>query len=330
MTEMTEEPRLPSATPREVAKRFFTHENAVIAIILVVLVAILQVLTKGAIVTRANIANVVLQSSTRGLAAIGEAFVILTAGIDASIGGLGLMTTIIGATLMSGSTAFPIGPILVMLLVSTGVGALSGSLVSRIGIPALIVTLGMWQMTEGAALAISGGVWQPGVPDSFSNLITGNVAGVPVPAIIFIVSAVVAHFTLYYTTYGKSVFAVGGSQASAWLSGIRVKNILHSVYMVSGFMTGLAALVQTGRMAGAGMGGMEGLEIDAIASCVIGGISLSGGRGTLIGVVIGVMMIGVVNNGLNILLVDPSIGKIIKGIIIISAVGIDYLRRRGH
>jgi putative xylitol transport system permease protein len=149
-----------------------------------------------------------------------------------------------------------------------------------------------------------------------------------VPVIIFVVVAVIGYLVLNYTTYGRSIYATGGNPVSAWLAGINVKHILFSVFMISGFATGLAGLVQTARSMSAAMTNLIGLELDAIASVVMGGVSLFGGRGTLIGVVIGVFIIGIINNGMNLLMISPAFQSIVKGAIIVAAVGIDCLRRR--
>ncbi|MBA7670489.1 Ribose import permease protein RbsC [subsurface metagenome] len=157
---------------------------------------------------------------------------------------------------------------------------------------------------------------------------SGVVAGVPVPIIIFIVVAVVGYFVLNHTTFGRSVYAVGGNPVAAWLSGIRVQNIKFSVYVICGFTAALAGIIMLGRIMCASMAAGTGLLFDAISSVVIGGVSLFGGRGTVIGVIIGVMIIGVINNGMNIMGLHPALQSIAKGAVIFVAVAIDSTRRR--
>ena len=138
----------------------------------------------------------------------------------------------------------------------------------------------------------------------------------------------VAYFVLTHTSYGRSVYAVGGNPLSAWLSGINVKRILFSVYAISGFLAAFAGLIAIARVMGASMTVMGGLELDTIAAVVIGGVSLMGGRGNIIGAVIGAIIIGVINNGLNIMGVGAGIQSLVKGLIIFTAVAVDMQRRR--
>jgi ribose/xylose/arabinose/galactoside ABC-type transport system permease subunit len=261
--------------------------------------------------------------------------VILTAGIDVSVGGNAMFCSVLGAGVMATNwqniidNPLPVGlGALIMLMAGMGWGAVNGVLVSRIGIPALISTLGLWQITYGSGLLVSGGHdtgWQP---EGLAWFGSGNIAGVPVPVIIFIVVAIIAYFILNHTTYGRSVYATGSNPVSAWLSGVKVTRMLFSVYAVAGFLTGLAAFTMLGRMMFASNRSLEGLEIDSIAAATVGGISLMGGRGTIIGIILGTLIIGVVNNAMTVLNADPATSGIVKGAIIILAVVIDYIRRR--
>jgi len=229
---------------------------------------------------------------------------------------------------MEGTTAVPVGPIAVLLLFGLGVGCFNGSLVSRLGIPALIVTLGVWEASHGAAFLMSGGETISNLPPFISYLGQGRIAGVPITIIIFVVTAVIGYLVLQYTTYGRSIYAVGGNPVSAWLSGVKVKNILFSVYAIAGILGALAGLMIMGRVCCASTVTAGGLELDSIAATVVGGVSLMGGRGNLIGVVIGTIIITVIRNGLNILGLHPAYQNVVKGIVIILAVVIDYVRRR--
>lgn len=296
--------------------------------ILLIMIAVLGIITKGLTVTRSNITNIWLQSSMRGIAAMGQLFVILTAGIDLSIGGVALTVAILGAKLMTGQPTISVTAIVAMLAVGTGIGVFNGSLVSRIGMPALIVTLGMWQMTKGFSYLLCRGQTILNLPPPLNFFGAGYVAGVPVPVIIFIAVAVVAYLALNYTSFGRSVYAVGGNPVSAWLSGIKVKNILFLVYVIAGFLGALAGFIMMSRVMIGGLTTVVGLELDSIAAVVIGGVSLMGGKGNVIGAVIGVIILGVINNGMNVFAVSPAYQDIVKGAIIIVAVAADYIRRR--
>lgn len=315
---------------------FREQPNVLLAAVLAGLIGVMAVVTRGLTSSRVNMVNVLIQSSTRGIASVGQAFVILTSGIDVSVGGVGLSAAVLGGVLMTTdvrlnvinyAVLLPVG-VLAMLMLGVGWGAINGLVVSRIGVPPLIVTLGMWQIATGFAFQMCGGYTIYGLPRSLAFFGQGIIAGVPVPIIIFITVAVVGYFVLNYTTYGRSVYAVGGNPISAQLCGIKVKNILFSVYIISGFLAGLAALVMTGRVVTASMASVGGLELDSIAAAVVGGISLMGGRGSVIGVVIGALIIGVLNNALSILGANPAIQGAAKGAVIIGAVAFDYLRRR--
>jgi len=335
---MTEEELKEKQKPshaREIARRILRHENAALGIVLVAIIAAMGVITNGITTSRANMSNVLLQGSIRGVASVGQAFVILTAGIDISIAGVGLMSSIVGASLLTQGSynivGYPVSMFIalpLMLLVGAGWGAINGVSVSRIGLPALIVTLAMWQISKGAAFQVCKGYTIAEQPDSLAFIGSGTIAGVPVAAIIFLVVAVIAYFVLEHTTFGRSVYAVGGNPVSAWLSGIKVKNILFTVYVISGFLAGLAGVISMGRVMSASMLTLTGLELDCIGAVVIGGVSLMGGRGSLIGVAIGVLIISVINNGMSVLGASPAMQGIVKGAIIYTAVTIDYMRRR--
>jgi ribose/xylose/arabinose/galactoside ABC-type transport system permease subunit len=323
---------------KNIVRRYFGNENAVLSIVLVVLIAIMGVVTKGLTLSRVNANNVLLQSSIRGIAAVGQAFVILSANIDISVGGVGLVCAALGARALTQDLAFNIFSqpatlalgVAIMMLAGAAFGAINGTLSSRIGMPSLIVTLGMWQITNGIGFRVTEGRSISQLPESLTFYGSGTIGGIPVPVIIFIVVAVIAYFILNHTVFGRSVYATGGNPVSAWLSSINVKGIQLAVFIISGFCAGLTGVILTARVMSASMRSLEGLEIDSIAAVTVGGLSLSGGKGSIIGAVLGVIIIGTVNNGMSVLGADPAVQGIVKGVIIITAVATDYLRRRGR
>jgi ribose/xylose/arabinose/galactoside ABC-type transport system permease subunit len=321
---------------KRTVKQLAKHENSVLLIVLIGLIGVMSVATKGLSTARANVANMLVQSSVRGTAAIGQAFVILTGGIDISIGGVGLFCSLLGSALITSQAgrniigeALPayVG-IAIMLLVGLGIGSVNGIVVSRVGIPALVMTLGMWEIMKGAAFQVSGGMSISQLPESLTYIGKGYIAGVPILVIIFIAVAITGYFVLNHTTFGKSVYSVGGNPVTAWLSGVNVRNLQTVIYSISGLLGGLAAVMITARIMSTSNQTLAGLEIDSIASVCVGGVSLAGGRGNLIGVVIGVLIIGVANNAMSIMGATPDTEGIVKGTIIIVAVVIDYIRRR--
>jgi len=314
---------------RKIARGVLRHENFVLGMILAGVLGIFGGLSKGYSVGPTNIINILIASSTRGVAAVGQAFVILTAGIDLSVGGMALYALTLGAMLMVGGIGLSLGPtIAIMMIMGIGMGMVNGVFVSRVNMPPLIVTLAMWGILRGMAYQVTGGRLIRPLPEEIAFVGQGRIAGAPVVIIVFVAVAIVAYFVLNYTTFGRSVYAVGGSPTSAWLSGVNVRNVLFSVYAISGLCGALAGLIIMSRTLVASMQSVPALELDAISAVVIGGVSLMGGRGSIIGVVLGVLILGVIHNGMGVLAVDPAFQDMVKGTIIYAAVAIDYLRRR--
>jgi len=330
MAEELERPK--PLTAREVARRVLAHENAVIGIALAAMIAVLAGISRGATVTRGNMANVLIQSSVRGVAAIGQAFCILTANFDLSVSGVGIMSMMLGSSMMTtewtnilGYPASPFMAIPVMLAMGACWGLLSGALVSRLNMPSLITTFGVWQIGYGVAFYVTRGTAVMELPESFAVY-----GALPVGPIIFFSVAALAYFVLTYTSFGRSVYAVGGNPVSAYLSGINAKNTYLAVFAISGLCAGLAGMLMTSRGMAGSIEALRGLELDSIASVVIGGVSLFGGRGNMIGVVLGALLIGVINNAMSVLHMGHAARYIVKGAIIIGAVAADILRRRGR
>jgi len=313
------------------------HEAFTLAIILIALVVVFGVTTHGLSLDRSNIANILVQSSMLGVAAVGQALVILTAGIDLSIGGIALMVVCLGGALMTTTAGF-LGPIsmaaalLIMLLAGAGLGAVNGLLVSRLRMPALIVTLAMWQIARGVSYELTLGLEDVAqiireLPPGLAFIAHEGIGGVPNPVFIFVAAIVVGYFVLNHTSLGKSVYAVGGDEVVAWLSGIKTRNILFWVYVISGLCAAIAGMVQISRVMCASYRVISGLELDSIAAVVIGGVSLFGGKGSIIGVLIGVLILGTINNGMNLMGLNTFMQDLVKGAVIITAVTIDAVRR---
>jgi ribose transport system permease protein len=242
----------------------------------------------------------------------------------------------IGGALMTTTPGYlgplPVGASLVfMLLAGAGLGAINGLFVSRLRLAPLIVTLATWQITMGGAAIVSKEECIQ-LPDAMAFVAHQSIGGVPIPAFIFIAAIVVGYFILNHTTFGNSVYAVGGNEASAWISGIKVKNIRFWVYVISGLCAAIAAIIQVSRVMSASsvIWGITGLELtfDTIVAVVIGGVSLFGGKGSIIGVLLGVLIIGVLNNGMNMAGMNIFTQYLVKGAVMLIAVGIDAWRRR--
>ena len=308
-------------------------------IFLAILVVILSVLRPN-FLSAFNLFNVMRQISFIGILAVGMTFVILTAGIDLSVGSLLAFSGIVCASVAKGSRSLLEGGVtdpggvrvliaaLAAILVGIIIGLLQGSLIARAGIPAFIVTLGGLGAWRGATL-----LWSDGQPiSSFSNDFKfwgqGFIGPLPVPVIFFLAMVVIGQIILKYTQYGRWIYALGGNPEASRLSGLNVKMLTTSVYVISGFCAGLAGFLLTSRLNSAEQVAGHGYELQAIAAVVIGGTSLFGGQGSMVGTLIGAMLIGVLNNGLVILNVSPYYQQIVIGAIIVLSVYIDQLAKQ--
>jgi inositol transport system permease protein len=309
-------------------------------IFLLGIVIIVSVLEPG-FRTERNMWNVIRQVSFIGILAVGMTFVILTAGIDLSVGSMLAFTGIVCASAAKGARGLIAGGsqddggihVLYAVLAAIGVGLLLGGihgfLIGYAELPAFIVTLGGLGIWRGATL-----VWSEGQPiSSFSKDFTywgkGYIFGkVPVPVLFFLAFVVVAHIVLKYTKYGRWIYALGGNPEAARLSGLNAKALTMSVYVISGLCAGVAAFLLTSRLNSAEQVAGQSYELQAIAAVVIGGTSLFGGEGGVLGTLIGALLIGVLNNGLVIMGVNSYYQPIVIGMIIVFSVYLDQLVKR--
>lgn len=300
-----------------------------ILIVFVVLVIALSIISGGTFSTPRNFINILKQTSVNGILAMGMAFVIISDGIDLSVGSIVALTGVVSCMFAhpaaegaGGQYPF-IVPILVALLAGALVGLFNGSLIAYGGIPPFIVTLGSMTMVSGLALIISGGSPIYNVTSAFETIASGKLFSIPYLAIYMVIIVAVCAFVLNKTVFGRRVYAIGGNEVAASVSGINVKRIRVIVYTISGTLAGLAGLLVASRTITGSPTAGKSYEMDAIAACVIGGVSMSGGAGKWYGVVIGSLMLAVISNGLDILRVNSNYQLIIKGVIIILAVLMD-------
>lgn len=274
-----------------------------------------------------NIVNVLRQVSVNGILAVGMTFVILTGGIDLSIGSILAASSVIAASFVTGE--HPMNPVLAILIglgAGAGFGVINGALIAAVGLPPFVMTLGMLSIARGFTLIYSNGVPIPDLSPAFSWIGQATVGGVPLPVIVFAAVFLVAWATLRYTVFGRHVYAVGGNIRSARTSGINTKLVIFSVYVLMGVLAALAGLILTARVTSALPQAGLSYELDAIAAVVIGGTSLTGGVGSIAYTLIGVLIIGVINNGLDLMSVSSYYQQVIKGLIIVIAVLIDRSR----
>lgn len=263
--------------------------------------------------------------SINGLIALGMTFVILTAGIDLSVGAiLGFSGIILGTMITNGVPDYI--AILAILILGALLGMINGLLISKVNLQAFIVTLATMTMFRGLTLIVSDGIPIMDVTKNapfLDYLSQGTFLTLPIPMIILLVSFAILYILLQNTAFGRSVYAIGGNEKVARLSSIPTVRVKTYVYIISGIMSALAGVILTSRLSSAQPTAGMTFELDAIAAVVIGGTSLLGGRGRITGTLIGVLIIGVLNNGLNIIGVSAFYQQFIKGLVIIIAVILD-------
>lgn len=277
--------------------------------------------------TISNVLNVLRQISINGIIAVGVTFVIITGGIDLSVGSVVALASIVACDFAHPGKYPVIVPILVGILIGLACGLVNGFIVSKGGVAPFIVTLGMLTVARGMTLVYNSGRPVINLSDKYNNIGGGYIFGIPIPVVILIIVVALGSFLLNFTKFGRHVYAIGGNELAAKVSGLNVDFIKIGVYGITGALSGLAGIVLSSRvMAGTVVAG-QGYELDAIAAVVIGGTSLSGGIGTISGTIVGALIIGVMNNGLDLLNVTSYYQQIVKGIIIVAAV---YFDKKNH
>lgn len=275
-----------------------------------------------------NLINVLLQLTVLGALSVGQTFVILSGGggIDLSVGSVLAFSAVIGAGLiMYQGLPVAVG-VIVTLAIGLGIGLINGLIVTRIRISPLICTLAIMTAVRGGVMIYTGGADIIGLPRSYTALVTGGVGPISYAIILVILMFVVADIVLKKTKYGKQLYAVGGNEHAALVSGINVKRIRMIAYAISGFCSAIAGLILTARLYTAGPRAGVGMELSVVSAVVIGGTSLSGGIGKIFGTVLGVIILSIIDNVTNLLAVPPAYVQTFKGIIILLAAIIDRFR----
>ena len=294
-----------------------------------ILLCVILALSNEYFMTWGNWTDILRQSAINGILAIGMTYVVLTAGIDLSVGAILAFAGIVSASLVAGDNPHGIAiGIGAGLLVGAAMGAVNGLLVARCSVPPFVATLGMLSVARGFTYIYNGGMPVSDLPNAFLAIGGGHLWKIPVPVLIFAATIIICWSVLRYTTYGRYIYAVGGNPKSAKTSGISTAKMIFSVYVVSGLLAGLAGVVLAARTTAALPQAGMSYELDAIAAVVIGGTSLSGGAGSLGGTVVGALLIGVINNGLNLLGVSSYYQQVVKGVIIVGAVLLDASRKK--
>lgn len=297
-----------------------------IYIILVLLFLFFSFAAKN-FLTAPNLINVARQVSMLGIAAVGMTFVLILAGIDLSIGSQVTMANVVGAWLMVHGKVNPILACLLVLVMTVAVGFFNGWVVANIKVPPLIVTMATMTSLEGLAFIISGGVPIFGFPKGFSFLGQGYVGPIPVPVIVMVVVLSIGAFILNKTYFGRHFYAVGGNEEASLLSGIDVNRIKYLAYSLSGLFAGVAGVVMLSRTNSGQPVAGKGFEFDVLIAVVLGGVSVNGGVGKIFQVIAGVLIIGLLTNGLVLMNVNSYVQMVIKGIVLLLAVSFDCIQK---
>ncbi|MCD6156369.1 MAG: ABC transporter permease, partial [Candidatus Atribacteria bacterium] len=272
-----------------------------------------------------NLFNVWLDITITGILAIGMTFVIITAGIDLSVASNLALTAMVGALMMH-QTGSVLLSFLLMLAVGFGIGAFNGILISKLRMVPFIVTLGMLSLARGLAMLTTRGRSVYDFPPIVTKIGSGEIYGIPVAGLITVGLYLIAWYLLNRTVFGRSVFLVGSNPRAARLSGINVESIKSSVYVLSGLCGALAGFIQIGRLNAAKPSMAYGLELDVVSAVVLGGTSLFGGKGSIIGTLCGAFIIVLIRNAMVLFEVSVYYHQVVKGIVIFIAVFIDVVR----
>ena len=295
---------------------------------ILLLICVVFALGSREFLTVSNLLNVALQTSIIAIVAIGMTFVILTAGIDLSVGSLMAICGALAAGIAVRQGMDTYLSISIALGAGLFLGAINGLMIVKGSIPPFVATLSMLAIARGLTLVYTEGRPIAGLDERFIYWGTGQVLGIPLPVIIMIIIAVVAHIITRYTPFGLHVYSTGGNEETTRLAGISPDRIKLAVYMISGFLAALGGILLTARLWSAQPNAAVGWELDAIAAPVLGGTSLFGGVGSIGGTVVGAFIIGVLSNGLNLMGVPSYYQQVIKGLVLILAVAVDLINKR--
>jgi ribose transport system permease protein len=316
-------------------KNYFEHMKRFQSVLALALMVLALALMTDKFLTVDNSLNVLRQICANLCLSIGMTIIILSGGIDLSVGSMLAFSGAVGAGLLKSGFAIPgtdvfievtvSGAILAGILVGTGLGWFNGFVITRFKLPPFVATLGMLSIARGLTMLWTGGFPITRLGDDFGFMGAGHWLGIPMP--VWISGALVVGFMVIMkrTRFGRQVYAVGGNERAATLSGLNVNRIKLLVYTIGGALAGVAGLLVTARLDSATPNAGLSYELDSIAAVVIGGTSLNGGRGTIMGTVLGCLIIGVLNNGLVLLEVSPFWQQVIKGLVILVAVAVDKM-----
>lgn len=302
------------------------QEGAGLVAMYIIIVVVMSLLSPYFFSTR-NFINLLLASSTIGIIAMFTTMLMVGGGLDLSVGST---VALVGVVISHAQYSLGVGgAVAAGLGAALLVGVTNGLLVTRIGINPLITTLGMFSVARGLAFVFSGGLTEPMLDDTFGKLGRGFVAGIPGPVLVFVLVTVGCYIVMKYTKYGRAMYSIGGNSTASYLAGLTVKRYQMAAYLLSGLSAGLAGILLTSQLGAGAPQAAFGLELSVIAAVILGGTSLAGGKGTILGTLIGVLILGTLNNGMVLLSVSAYYQQIAQGLVLLLAVGLDQLRIGG-
>jgi putative xylitol transport system permease protein len=315
------------------ARRLLALRSVLVVVGLVAVVLVVNNLTGGSFLTPTNITNVLRQITYNTILAVGQTFVIITAGIDLSVGSLIALTGVVMAIFANAVPLDGFALIVVTMMVGVAVGAAAGFVnalpVVRLNLPPFITTLAMMLIARGLAYRVSNGRPIPVNSEAFNGMGIGYIGGVLPIAVLWMVVIVVAFAILLgRTRFGRYVYAIGGNEEAARLAGVGVRRVKVLVYVISGALASIAGLLLMARFASGSPQTGQGFELQSIAAVVVGGTSLMGGRGVVVGTFVGALLIGVLNNLMDLLNIESYTQEIVLGAVILLAVILDEARKR--
>ena len=311
-----------------VVKYFKDNIGIIIALVAMFIFLTVFPTTRSTFLTPKNMFNILRQNASNLFLATGMTMVIILGGIDLSVGSVIALSGVVAAGCVVNFGLSEAVGFIAAVAVGAAVGLFNGFIICKTDIPPFIVTLASMNITKGIALVLTGGAPIRCMTDAFKFPGAGYVGPVPTPVILMFIIFILAALMINKTQLGRHIYAVGGNVQAAKFSGISVQKVKFIVYAYTGVMAGIAGVVIASRLYSGQPTAGDGAEMDAIASVVVGGTSMSGGSGRIGGTLIGVLIIGVLNNGLNLMGVDSNFQYIVKGLVILLAVYVDFLRNK--
>jgi ribose transport system permease protein len=291
--------------------------------VIVVAMAVFFSIESNVFLSLSNFRNIGVSAAALAAVSFGQTFAILTAGLDLSVGAIVALVSIIGALVMRDHGV--VAGLAASLVAGAGVGLINGIVITRFKVFPFIATLAMMSVVSGLALSVSGGVAVTGVPEAFSSLAYARIFGIPIPVIIALAVLGICIVVLRYTKLGRRIYATGGNEEAARLSGIAIGTVKVAAYVLSGLCAAVGSLILTARVASGQPSLGATLPLESVAAVVLGGVSLFGGRGSVVGVAFGVLFISILSNGLNLLNVPSYTQMMVIGGALILAVSLDQI-----